>query len=289
MPQIIHRVLHERLARHPKWREFREAFGVLTGLQVELVDGWGSTQEETRPALCGRLEEDGRGRMLCVEQRRQILAACGSEGRLSRCPIGLYEVAAAIDVRGVKIGYLFCRGFRDSSILPDTDDPVCRLVKDGSGLDPEQFSRLYRRSPAANPEQMRAYGRMLVLAAESFSRLLAEHGAQREEPLPTLVSRACRHIRAHALSRAVRLTETAAACGVSAEHLSRTFHKSTGLSYNEYVTRFRLEHAVELLLHSDRSVTFIAHESGFQSISQFHRSFRSVYRTSPRAFRNRRG
>jgi len=193
----------------------------------------------------------------------------------------------AIDIHGVRIGYLICRGFREEEIRPGMENRIRHFAaKDRLRFDPEELVTNYRQSPSAGPEKTRAVRRMLALAAENFAHLLAEQGDPHLESLPAVVARACRYIRAHALSGKVRLSETAAACQVSAEHLSRVFHHSTGLSYNEYVTRFRLEHATELLRQTDRSVTDIAHETGFQSISQFHRSFRAVHQTSPRAYRN---
>ena len=70
-------------------------------------------------------------------------------------------------------------------------------------------------------------------------------------------------------------------CGVSEGHLSRLFHHATGLTFREYVTQVRAEHARALVLHTSRGITEIAYESGFQSLSQFHRVFRKAYGTSP--------
>ena len=287
MPRIIHRALHERLTRHARWAEFQEDFAALTGLEVELADSWGSGKGGRTPVLCRCLEGDERGRALCLQQRQEILARCGTEGHCSRCDLGLYEIAVAVDVHRVRIGYLICRGFRDVELRAGMENRIRHLAaKDQLRSDADDLVAQYRRSPSAAPEKLRAVRRMLVLAAENFAHLLAEQGDRHDEQLPAAVARACRYIRAHALSGKVRLSETATACQVSAEHLSRIFHQSTGLSYNEYVTRFRLEHATELLRQTDRSVTDIAHETGFQSISQFHRSFRAAYQTSPLAYRN---
>ena len=85
------------------------------------------------------------------------------------------------------------------------------------------------------------------------------------------------------------MSEAAAANGISPSHLSRLFHQSTGLNYQEYVRRFRLEQACKLLTTTNQSVTAIAFESGFQSISQFHRSFKAVYGEPPLKYRKNQG
>jgi AraC-like DNA-binding protein len=74
---------------------------------------------------------------------------------------------------------------------------------------------------------------------------------------------------------------------VSASHLSRLFHHSAGLPFNEYLTRLRTEQAKKLLLTTSRNVTEIAYDSGFQSISQFNRAFKAVHGVSPRSLRAR--
>jgi AraC-like DNA-binding protein len=223
---------------------------------------------------------------MCLRQRQQMLERSNTEGTCIQCDMGLYEIAVAVEVHGVRIGYLICRGFRDPGDAPAMRNRIRHLAgKQSMETQPERLMELHSHCRAATADQRRAYQNLLVMAAESFAHLLAEHGSSHEEQLPPAVSQACRHIRAYALSGKVRLSDTAAACGISAEHLSRIFHQSTGLSYNEYVTRFRLEHATDLLRNTTRTVTEVAHEAGFQSLSQFHRSFRAVFRKSPRTYR----
>lgn len=49
--------------------------------------------------------------------------------------------------------------------------------------------------------------------------------------------------------------------------------------------RLRLEYAVRLLTCSERSVTAIAFECGFEELSHFHHSFKASYGTTPLAYR----
>lgn len=158
---------------------------------------------------------------------------------------------AVIDVRGVQVGVLECE------------------------------ATALRRDAAA----LAARVHLLEIAAESFSALLSESHVHDHEQLPAVVLKTCRWIRRHALNDSVRLNGAARACGVSPSHLSRLFHRSTGLTFQDYVTRYRLEHACERLRASEQPVTDIAFESGFQSISQFHRAFKAVYGVAPRQYR----
>jgi two-component system response regulator YesN len=59
----------------------------------------------------------------------------------------------------------------------------------------------------------------------------------------------------------------------------------TGISLWDYLNRFRIQKAKELLLLTDESITAIAADVGYEDISYFSRVFREIAGCSPRAFR----
>jgi AraC-like DNA-binding protein len=63
------------------------------------------------------------------------------------------------------------------------------------------------------------------------------------------------------------------------------FQKTFGTTLINYLTQHRVSHAQRLLATTDRSVTDIAFESGFHSISRFNDAFRRACGCSPRAYR----
>ncbi len=73
--------------------------------------------------------------------------------------------------------------------------------------------------------------------------------------------------------------------GVSRDYFSRLFHNITGMNYSRWLNTIRLEKATELLLDPDMTLTEIAMNSGFQSISSFNRVFREEKGMSPREYR----
>jgi AraC-like DNA-binding protein len=127
-----------------------------------------------------------------------------------------------------------------------------------------------------------AYSNWMEMAAREIAGQLNLHVASPAAVLPEAVEKAIRLIRSHALQDEISLPWVAKKCGVCAGHLSRLLVRSTGLSFTEFVARFRVENAVGLLLHSKKTVTEIAFESGFSSLSQFHRVFRRIQGCSPR-------
>lgn len=63
------------------------------------------------------------------------------------------------------------------------------------------------------------------------------------------------------------------------------FRKCTGRTIVAYLTQYRLAHAQQLLLISDKSIAEIALASGFTSLSRFYATFREVCNTSPKHYR----
>jgi len=78
-----------------------------------------------------------------------------------------------------------------------------------------------------------------------------------------------------------------AAAGRSHEHVCRQARRYLGLSPTQYVNRIRIQHAAMLLAGTDRALTDIALDCGFENLSYFHRLFRDQYGTTPRGYRLR--
>jgi AraC-like DNA-binding protein len=83
----------------------------------------------------------------------------------------------------------------------------------------------------------------------------------------------------------VRLERVAAAACLSAYHFHRLFREVFGETPNQYLQRRRLANARELLTSTERTVTDICLEVGFESMTSFSALFRRVYGSSPREYR----
>lgn len=82
----------------------------------------------------------------------------------------------------------------------------------------------------------------------------------------------------------IPLEKAAKASNLSIPHFCRLFKNSTGMTFTEYLLFYRISKAEELL-HSDLTITEIAHECGFNSTSSFSRAFRKVKNLSPTEFK----
>jgi AraC-like DNA-binding protein len=93
-------------------------------------------------------------------------------------------------------------------------------------------------------------------------------------------------IREH-FSQKITLASLAKASGMSVTHLCRYFKKVTGKTLTDYVKRYRVDKAKELLIEDERSITWIAYEVGFESHSYFDRIFHQITRLTPQEFRRK--
>lgn len=77
----------------------------------------------------------------------------------------------------------------------------------------------------------------------------------------------------------------AAAC-LSPKHFSRKFKTALQLTPMEYLRRYRLRHAQDMLMSSDATVSQIAWRCGFTDPAHFSRAFKLQYGVSPLSFRH---
>ena len=84
------------------------------------------------------------------------------------------------------------------------------------------------------------------------------------------------------------LDEAAAATGLSRRQFSQVFRNVSGSSWKQYIKKMRLEHSRKLLLHTDKTVTAAAFESGFEDLSYFNHAFKKAFNHAPQAFRQKK-
>lgn len=83
----------------------------------------------------------------------------------------------------------------------------------------------------------------------------------------------------------ISLDKLASIAGYSKYHFSRIFKQYTGSSHIEYVNKARINVAQKLLLDPDISITEVAMNSGFTSITSFNRVFKEVKHCTPSEFK----
>lgn len=104
------------------------------------------------------------------------------------------------------------------------------------------------------------------------------------QPTSMLVKQASAFIQQN-YTRLFSLEELSKEIGVSKSYLSRIFKMDTGISLWDYLNRYRIQKAKQLLLLTDKNITIIAGDVGYEDVGYFGRVFHEIAGCSPRTFR----
>lgn len=83
----------------------------------------------------------------------------------------------------------------------------------------------------------------------------------------------------------ITLDEVAKVVHLSPNYFCKLFADVSGSSFSNYLSKIRVEHAEELLLNTNMSITDIAFECGFGSFASFLRTFKKNCGCRPSSFR----
>lgn len=290
MPRIIRLALYQKLKELPELLEFQSDFELMSGMKLVFVDELGIDHDLLldRLPLCAAMNASEAGRAMCARCRHAMLSKASVHSSCILCDAGLNEVAIPMSISGIKAGYFIFGGTIPINPSQKTIQKARHLLKkNGIKIKDLDLKKWLSQTPVLPAETLGAYTRIVQLAAKQIALRITDQLVNPEVAMPGSVIKACGYIRTHALVDDINLATVARHCCVSEGHLSRLFHHTTGLTFREYLTQVRIECAKSLLMNSGKNVTEIAYESGFQSLSQFHRVFKKVYGASPGEMRSK--
>lgn len=86
-------------------------------------------------------------------------------------------------------------------------------------------------------------------------------------------------------SKDITMMSMASALGYDRQYLSHKFNQMMNMNFRTYLNLFRIDHACILLKETDKSITTISLESGFQNIRSFNRAFYAATGSQPTKYR----
>lgn len=81
--------------------------------------------------------------------------------------------------------------------------------------------------------------------------------------------------------RPIHLDDVARVAGCERTYFSRFFREKTGVTFTDWLSRFRVKKAVELLGEHNLSITELAGLVGYQDLRTFERSFKEIVGVTP--------
>jgi AraC-like DNA-binding protein/ligand-binding sensor protein len=282
------RNLVDRLRRSKLFRSYEQVFTEVTSLPLALqpVEYWQLLHhgKKNENPFCALLAQQPATLAACLESHDEMIRHTGELPHTATCPFGLTETAVPVRLGADIIGYL-----RIGQVLrrsPDGSDiaKVKRALSQRGVRFTNEIRRAWEKSPLIPPKKYDAIVRLLTFFADQLSALSNQLMMEKQKAEPPLVLKAREYVDKHKTEE-LSLANVAKAAGVSVFHLSKVFHTSTGLKFSDYIARVRLEDARIRLLNPNLRISDIAHDVGFQSLTQFNRTFNRVFRQSPTEFR----
>lgn len=83
----------------------------------------------------------------------------------------------------------------------------------------------------------------------------------------------------------LKVSDIATEIGTNRTYVSAFFNKEAECTFYDYVNKYRIDYACNLLLNSEENIVQIADKSGFNSSQSFIRVFSKIKGTSPTKYR----
>jgi len=283
--QLIDTLLRSRL-----FRDYETVFTKATGLPLTLrpVEFWHLAHhgKKHENPFCALLAERPATLAVCLEAHQSMIEHTGLLPHTMTCPFGLTETAVPVKLGTRVIGYLRIGQVLRHAPAKSDQSKVVRELKRHGALFTQKLRKAWEKNPLIFPDRYNAIVRLLSFFADQLSALANQLFIESQNVEPLLVVKAREYIEKHKTEE-LSLADVAKAAGASVFHFCKVFHKATGLTFTDYVARVRVEDARTQLLNPNQRISEIAYDVGFQSLTQFNRTFKRVFGQSPTKFRAR--
>ncbi|MGJ8638473.1 MAG: PocR ligand-binding domain-containing protein [Opitutaceae bacterium] len=278
-----------KLSSTQLFKDYESAFYQATGLALAIRPAKAYQNalkdSEGENPFCALLARTNAGCANCIKMQEQLEKDAGLEPKSLHCFAGLCDSAVPIRVGDELIAFL-----QTGQILlhqPNQEEftrTTKQLLAWGSQVNLKALEEAYFQTKVFDKSQYDAMLRLLSTFAEHLATISNSIDTEVAAKEPKLVSNAKRYIKDR-YSEKISLDEAAHAVNTSTRHFCKVFKEATGITFTDYLARVRVEKAKHLLQNPHLRVSEIAFETGFESISQFNRSFKRVTGQTPTKFR----
>ena len=285
------RLLVDQLRRSQVFRDYEKAFRETTGLPLTLRPvgslALAHHDDPKENPFCALIAGSNHSCAACLQLHQKVEDLAHEAPKTLKCFAGLSDSAVPVRVGEHLIAFL-----QTGQVLlhepnkKEFEHIAALLTKWEAQLDAAQLEKAYFQTRVVTRKQYDSILRLLSIFAQHLSALcnqLVVQGASAESPA---IAKARAYI-AERHSEEISLTMVAQYVNMSAFYFCKTFKKSTGMTFTDYLARLRVEKVKGILMNPHVRVSEAAYEVGFQSLSQFNRVFRRIAGESPSLYRDR--
>jgi AraC-like DNA-binding protein/ligand-binding sensor protein len=287
--------LLRRLACSDRFKVYQDAFRTATGLPLRLVsadpDGWCLDDQGTnRSPFCEALNLCKSACGACLETNRLLMQEAEIKGPTTcHCFAGLCATAVPVKLGASVIGFLKTGQVFNQTPTEREFDKILGTIGRKT-LDEKSRTALkiaYLQTQSVEPQRYQSMVTLLHSFSEQLNEFADSLAIIQEESEPAAITKARKYIHEH-LDQPLPLGQVARHAGLSESHFCRIFRDSSGLTLTDYVNHCRVNWAKRELLKPEARISEIAFLVGYQSLSQFNRSFVRIVGLSPTLYRRER-
>lgn len=284
--------LFDRLVESERFLVYQNAFRSATGLPLRIVsadtDSWCLDHNAiNRSPFCENLNlcNTACGACLAVNQKLMKMAEVIGPSTC-HCFAGLTATAVPVKLGASTVAYLKTGQVFSRPPNEESFEKVLSMIG-AKTITKKQVAILrdaYMQTRTVDPERYQSMVTLLASFAEQLSQHCEHLSIVESGSEPEAIAKAKKYIHEN-LDQALQLPQVARVAGLSESHFCRIFKDVTQLTLTDYVNRCRIEWAKRELLRPEVRISEIAYQIGYQSLSQFNRSFARIVGTSPTLFR----
>jgi AraC-like DNA-binding protein/ligand-binding sensor protein len=272
-------------------RGFEPAFRQATGLPIRLRalprQANAVLIEPDDNPLCLLACRTAAGRAVCQQTQAEIRHDFEEKKPLHpvACIAGLTIISVPVRVCGNYVATLHTnRVFTRPPQPEDIQRFADQLAAWGAQPDLQKLQQDFAPIPIVPPEHLDAILTLLNIYAEHLGDLAGRRILAERRGRPSAVAQALAYVREHQQER-LHLREVADQAHLSPYYFCKLFHKTTGMTFTEYLARLRLEASKNMLLNQATPIGDIALTAGFGSVPHFNRAFKRYTGLTPSRYR----
>lgn len=161
------------------------------------------------------------------------------------------------------------------------NEPRCRAVR---GIAARLIQAMADDSAAGRYTSKACTEMLISILTDSFSPEVISNTPEVDEEVQKILLVITKYIEQNYADR-ITLEDIAAITQYNRTYISTLFHKSTGISFYDYLMRVRMQHAINDLVITDRNLTEIALSNGFADLKSFNSRFKELLNCMPSEYR----